>query len=61
MYRSRVFHSGVLAALLLISLNCSAQKVSTTTENRFDFKSGKRYAWGKKITSLPAKGVPMMR
>jgi len=36
-----------LAALLLISLSCSAQKVSTTTENRFDFKSGKRYAWGK--------------
>jgi hypothetical protein len=47
MRRFEVSYRGIVAALLLISCSCAAQKVSTTSDNSFDFKSGKRYAWGK--------------
>jgi Domain of unknown function (DUF4136) len=43
----RFSYPGIVAALLLISLSCGAQKVSTVSDNKFDFKGGKRYAWGK--------------
>jgi hypothetical protein len=37
----------VLASVLLLAAFASAaQKVTTTADNNFDFKSAKRYAWG---------------
>jgi Domain of unknown function (DUF4136) len=39
---------GTVAALLVASLICGAQKVTTTTADKsFDFTSPKHYAWGK--------------
>jgi hypothetical protein len=34
------------AALLFITFSASAQKITTTADKTFDFKSAKRYAWG---------------
>lgn len=36
----------VWAAFLIVTLSCAAQKVTTTSDKTFDFKSAKRYAWG---------------
>jgi Domain of unknown function (DUF4136) len=33
-------------ALLFITVSSAAQKVTTTVDNSFDFKTAKRYAWG---------------
>ena len=36
----------VVAVQLMIAANCLAQKVTTTLDTDFDFKSAKHYAWG---------------
>jgi hypothetical protein len=42
-----IWFPGIVVALLLISFNCAAQKVTTTSDKSFDFKSAKKYSWGK--------------
>jgi hypothetical protein len=49
--KSRLKHSGaryigLLAVLLLTGASASAQKVTTSFANNFDFANLKRYAWG---------------
>jgi len=47
MRRSKTLYSGTAAVLLIASLPCGAQKVSTSADKSFDFRSAKHYAWGK--------------
>jgi Domain of unknown function (DUF4136) len=44
--RPSLFYIRVAAALLFVAFNSTAQKVTTTRDNAFDFKNAKRYAWG---------------
>jgi len=46
MKRSGARYLGVLAAFLLTGASVSAQKVTTSFANNFDFANHKRYAWG---------------
>jgi hypothetical protein len=42
--RPSLFYIRVAAALLFVAFNSTAQKVTTTRDNAFDFKNAKRYA-----------------
>jgi len=46
MSRSSLFRIGIASTLVFVALSCTAPKVTTTSDNSFDFKSAKRYAWG---------------
>lgn len=46
MRSSNLPYIGLATALLFVALNSVAQKVTTTIDSHFDFKSAKRYAWG---------------
>src|SRR5215469_10115226 len=46
MSRSSLFRIGIASTLVFVALPCTAQKVTSTSDNSFDFKSAKRYAWG---------------
>ena len=47
MRRSKTRYLGTVAALLVASFACGAQKVTITAGKNFDFGSAKHYAWGK--------------